>query len=204
MLYTIHAFRKTWDHISLGCPVPVPRSRSLPRKSHDKTPLPANRRAPCLPKTHAWIPRLRPPRDGLDGGGRGRAAAVPVLLRAVDAPAAVGGPVRPRRRPVPPHGAGLPRAQGAPAPGPRLRRLLLVPPAALLPRPPCRRPVPQLQVSIRIGASPALLCACVPFPVSEAPPYMIHPALSRSCNIFHWCKGACYWQPLWMQSAWLN
>jgi len=105
-------------------------------------------------------------RDGLHGGrggGRGRAAAVPVLLRAVDPPTALGGLVRPRRRPVPADGAGLARHQGPSAPRARLRRFILRAPAALLPRPPRRRPVSQLQVSSRF----VLLLSVLP--VSEAP-----------------------------------
>lgn len=121
------------------------------------------------------------PRHGFHGGrrgGRGRAAAVPVLLRAVDPPAAVGGLVRPQCRPVPADGAGLARHQGASAPRARLRLFILLAPASVLPHPPLRRPVSQLQVSDRF------VLVCSHFPVSEAL-YIIRPALSNinSCRI---------------------
>jgi hypothetical protein len=124
------------------------------------TRVPCGRANPCS-AVELLALQSRPRRDGLRGGGRGRAPALPVLLRAVDQPTAMGGPVRPRRRPVPPHGAGLPRPQGAPAPRARLRRILLLAAAALLLRPPRRRAVPQLQVSGQPHPLQSLRCAVV-------------------------------------------
>lgn len=81
---------------------------------------------------------------------------LPLLLHSLELPSEVGGSMRERRGPVPPHGSGLARAQGDPDLVSSLRRRLLL--ASLVLPPPLRRwSIPQFQVSlVSLPSSPCV------------------------------------------------